>query len=143
MAKKKPAKIIWDKAAKKELKKFTDFISHCRDFAETIAIQKEHPAVTEEDVADAIQEYAKLWAGMVSKKKPPAPVAAPKTKPKKVPAKPVVPQIDEATQKQIDELKKFIKEEEEAGDSGFGDPKARIAHWKREIEELQKPQKKM
>ena len=137
MAKKKPTKISWDKSGKIELMKFKDYISHCEDFAETIAKQKSHPTVTAEDVADAIQKYAALWAGMTSKKKTPLPAAVPKTKLKKVPPAPVAPQLDEATEKRIDELKKFIKEEEgESADFGFGDPKARIAHWRKEIEEL-------
>ena len=140
MAKKKTTKITWDKSGKIELKKFTDYISHCRDFAETIASQKSHPAVTDEDVADAIQKYADLWAGLTSKSKKTIPATAVKTK--KV-SPPATPALDAATQIQIDELKKYIKEEEgESGDSGFGDPKARIAHWRKEIEELKKPKEK-
>ena len=79
MAMKKPT----NKSGKKELRKLTDYISECRNIAETIARRKKHPAVTEEDVADAIQEYTKLRAGMNSKKKQ---AAAPKPKPKKVPS---------------------------------------------------------
>lgn len=139
MATKKIKAISWDESGATELKKFTDYISHCRDFAETIAEQKGHPAVTDEDVADAIQTYAALWAGLASKKKKTVRAAA-KTKTVSPSTAPV---LDEAIQRQIDELKQFIKEEQgESGDSGFGDPKARIAHWKREIEELIHPNKK-
>lgn len=132
----------WDKAGTKEFKKFADYITHCRDFAESIAKQKNHSAVIEEDVADAIQKYAALWAGQCSKSQPPASPSPPTddvtTKPAKAPRerKPAPPPIDAETQMRIDELKKFITEEEEAGEIGFGDPKARIAHWRREIDEL-------
>ena len=88
----------------------------------------------------AIQKYADLWAGLTSKSKKTIPATAVKTK--KV-SPPATPALDAATQIQIDELKKYIKEEEgESGDSGFGDPKARIAHWRKEIEELKKPKEK-
>src|SRR5436190_9737449 len=123
MAKKKsPSKAFpWSKAGSAEIKKFTDYVEHCRHFAETIARRKEHPAVTEEDVADAIQEYAALWAGQCSK---PAKATRPATPKKKRAAK---PPLDEAVQKQIAELEAFIREEQEVGDSGFGDPQTRIA----------------
>ena len=54
MAKKKsPSKALrWSKAGSDEIKKFTHYVEHCRHFAETIARRKEHPAVTDEDVAD-------------------------------------------------------------------------------------------
>jgi hypothetical protein len=133
---KKPKAFPWSKAGKDEIKKFTDYVEHCRHFAETIARKKEHAAVTEEDVADAIQEYAALWAGQCSK---PAKVTKPAaTKKKKAP----LPPLDEATQKQIAELETFIREEREVGDSGFGNPTARIAHWQNEIERLKKQRAK-
>ena len=138
METKKTKSISWDESGERELTKFTDYVCHCRDFAETIAVTKGHPAVTGEDVADAILTYAALWAGLASKKKKTAPAAKTKTV-----APAAAPVIDEAIQKQIDELKQFIKEEQsESGDSGFGDPKARIAHWKREIEALKNPKTK-
>ena len=118
------------------MKKFTDYVEHCRHFAETIARRKEHSAVTEEDVADAIQEYAALWAGQCSKPVKPTKPAAPKKK------KASAPVLDEATMRQIAELETFIKEEHEMGDTGFGDPKARIAHWQNEIEKLKKTKAK-
>ncbi len=136
MAKKTSKGFPWSKAGSAEIKKFTDYVEHCRHFAETIARRKEHPAVTEEDVADAIQEYAALWAGQCSKPAKATKVAAPKKK--KAPA----PPLDEATQKQIAELETFIREEREAGDSGFGDPTTRIAHWQNEIDKLKQPRAK-
>jgi hypothetical protein len=136
MAKKKSKTFPWSKAGRDEIKKFTDYVEHCRHFAETIARKKEHPAVTEEDVADAIQEYASLCAGQCSKPAKPIKPAAPKKK------KASAPPPDAATQKQIAELEGFIREEREAGDSGFGDPQARIAHWQQEIEKLKRPAKK-
>jgi hypothetical protein len=134
MPKKKPKAFPWSKAGSKEIKKFTDYVEHCRHFAESIARRKEHPAVTEEDVADAIQEYAALWAGQCSKQAKPTKTAAPKRK--RVSA----PPLDEAIQKQIAELENFIREEREVGDSGFGDPQTRIAHWQNEIDQLKKAQ---
>jgi hypothetical protein len=136
MAKKKSKSFPWSKAGSNEIKKFTDYVEHCRHFAETIARRKEHPAVTEEDVADAIQEYAALWAGQCSKPAKAAKPAVPKKK------KASAPPLDEATQKQIAELETFIREEQEVGDSGFGDPKTRIAHWQREIAKLKGPSAK-
>lgn len=133
MAKKKSKAFPWSKAGSAEIKKFTDYVEHCRHFAETIARRKEHSAVTEEDVADAIQEYAALWAGQCSKPAKVIKSVAPKKK--KAPALP----LDEATQRRIAELEVFIREEEEVGDTGFGDPKARIAHWRDEIETLKRP----
>src|SRR5690348_1989255 len=108
MAKKKSKGFPWSKAGRDEIKKFTDYVEHCRHFAETIARKKEHAAVTEEDVADAIQEYAALWAGQSSKPAKSTRPAAPKKK------KPSTPPIDEATQKQIAELEGFIREERQA-----------------------------
>ena len=137
MAKKKTKAFPWSKAGSDEIKKFTDYVEHCRHFAETIARRKEHPAVTDEDVADAIQEYAALWAGQCSKTAKSTKPASPKRK------KPSEPPLDEATQKQIAELESFIREEREAGDSGFGDPKTRIAHWQHEIEKLKRSGAKM
>jgi hypothetical protein len=98
MAKKKSKAFPWSKAGSNEIKKFTDYMEHCRHFAETIARRKEHSAVTAEDVADAIQEYAALWAGQCSKPAKATKPAAPKKK--KAPA----PPLDEAAQKQIAEL---------------------------------------
>lgn len=136
MAKKKAKAFTWSRAGSDEIKKFTDYVEHCRHFAESIARRKEHASVTEEDVADAIQEYAALWIGQCSK-----PVKATKPtvpKKKKAPA----PPLNEAAQKQIAELETFIREERDAGDSGFGDPTIRIAHWQQEIEQLKKPKTK-
>ena len=136
MAKKKSKAFPWSKAGSDEIKKFTDYVEHCRHFAETIARRKEHSTVTEEDVADAIQEYAALWAGQCSKPAKVTKPAAPKRK-----ETPTAP-LDEATRRRIGELETFIREEQEVGDSGFGDPKARIAHWKDEIEALKRPKAK-
>ena len=130
MAKKQSKAVPWSKAGSDEIKKFTDYVEHCRHFAETIARRKEHSAVTEEDVADAIQEYAALWAGQCSK--PSKLTKAAVSRKKKASAAP----LDEATQRRIVELEAFIQEEGQVGDSGFGDPKARIAHWQREIQNL-------
>lgn len=139
MTTKKTKKISWDESGEREFTKFADYICHCRDFAETIAAQKGHPAVTGEDVADAIQTYAALWSELVSKKKR----TSPSTAKSRTDSPPAAAVLDEAIQKQVDELQRFIKEEQsESGDSGFGDPKARIAYWKREIEELKHPSKK-
>src|SRR6187551_101467 len=132
MAKKKSKAVPWSISASDEIKKFADYVEHCRHFAETITRRKEHPAVTEEDVADAIQECAALWAGQCSKPAKVIKPAAPKKKRASAPA------LDEATVKQIAELETFIKEEREMGDTGFGDPKIRIAHWQNEIEKLKK-----
>jgi hypothetical protein len=136
MAKKKSKALPWSKAGSDEIKKFTDYVEHCRHFAETIARRKEHSTVTEEDVADAIQEYAALWAGQCSKPAKSTKPAAPKKK------KAAESPLDEAAQKQIAELETFIREEKEVGDSGFGDPKIRIAHWQHEIEKLKRPSAK-
>jgi hypothetical protein len=130
MAKKKSKAFPWSKAGSDEIKKFTDYVEHCRHFAETIARRKDHPAVTEEDVADAIQEYAALWAGQCSKSIKLIKSAVPRKK--KGSAAP----LSGATEKRITELETFIREEKQVGDSGFGDPKARIAHWQNEIENL-------
>jgi hypothetical protein len=136
MAKKKSKAFPWSKAGSAEIKKFTDYVEHCRHFAETNARRKGHLAVTEEDVADAIQEYAALWAGQCSK---PAEVIKPAVpKRKRAPA----PALDEAAQREIAELETFIREEKEVGDSGFGDPTIRIAHWQNEIEKLKTPRAK-
>ena len=131
MAKQKSKAFPWSKAGSDEIKKFTDYVEHCRHFAETIARRKEHSAVTEEDVADAIQEYAALWAGQCSKPVKLTNAAVPRKKASAVP-------LNEATQKRIAELETFIREEGQVGDSGFGDPKARIAHWRSEIEKLKR-----
>jgi hypothetical protein len=131
MAKKKSTSFPWSKAGSDEIKKFADYVEHCRHFAETIARRKEHSAVTEEDVADAIQEYAALWAGQCSKPVKLSNTAVPRKKVSTTPP-------DAATKKQIAELETFIREEGQVGDSGFGDPKARIAHWQREIEKLKR-----
>ena len=136
MAKKKSTAFPWSKAGSDEIKKFTDYVEHCRHFAETIARRKEHPAVTDEDVADAIQEYAALWAGQCSKPAKSIRPAAPKKK------KASAPPLDDATQKQIAELETFIREEQQEGDTGFGDPRTRIAHWQQEIEKLKSSARK-
>lgn len=133
MAKKKSTAFPWSKPGKDEIKKFTDYVEHCRHFAEMIARRKGHAAVADEDVADAIQEYAALWAGQCSKPAKPTKAAVPRKR-----KKPAAP-LDEAAQLRIAELQTFIREEGEVGDSGFGDPKARIAHWQSEIDKLKKP----
>lgn len=135
MAKKKSTSFPWSKAGSDEIKKFTDYVEHCRHFAESIARRKEHSAVTEEDVADAIQEYAALWAGQCSKPVKVTNAAVPRKKASTAP-------LDEVTQKRIAELEAFIREEGQVGDAGFGDPKERIAHWKSEIEQLKGPSAK-
>lgn len=136
MAKKKSMSFPWSKAGSDEIKKFADYVEHCRHFAESIARRKEHSAVTEEDVADAIQEYAALWSGQCSKPVKLTNAAVPKKK------KASAPPLDEATQQRIAELEAFIREEGQVGDAGFGDPKERIAHWKSEIEQLKRPSAK-
>jgi len=97
--------------AKKELQEIhglhQSLPEYCGDNCRT---GKNHPAVTEEDVGrNAIPEYAKLRAGMTSKKEnqQPHPNQNPKTNSFRISPSP----HDEAFQKQIDELKEFIKED--------------------------------
>lgn len=136
MAKKNSKEFPWSTAGSDEIKKFTEYVEHCRHFAETIARRKEHSAVTEEDVADAIQEYAALWSGQCSTPDKATKTAVPRKK------RAPLPPLDEVAEKQIAELETFIREEQEVGDSGFGDPRVRIAHWQNEIEKLKKPRAK-